>query len=126
MNSVCIGLVAGCLIMSVPGGALAQPYGDGPQNVPRTGQMPVPGGMLQWRCVEMPRFAQPPGRGGYGRYGAQRRSYGDGYPRYGGSRRPYTYGANRYRPAPGAADPTLGYRFDERRGVWVATPPFGL
>ena len=125
MKSVCIGLVAGFLVIGAGGGAAAQSLPDVPWGAPRTGQTPVPGGMLQWRFVEMPRFAAPPGERGYGRYGAQRRGYG--YPRYGGGpRRSYSYGTNRYRPAPGATDPTLGYRFDERRGVWVAERPVGL
>ena len=128
MKSVRIGLLAGCLVIGASGGAAAQSSRDVPWGAPRTGQTPVPGGMLQWRFIETPRFAAPPVGRGLGGYGAQRRGYGypESYPRYGGPRRSYSYGANRYRPAPGAADPTLGYRFDERRGVWVAERPVGL
>lgn len=117
MKAVWIGIVAAAVVGASPGGAAAQSGPVAPWAGPTSGRAFVGDGVLEWRYVELPRYgAQPPRRryspyayryGEYGGYG--RRSY-DGY-RSGGFSDPR---------GRAVLDGPLSFRFDERRGVWVA------
>lgn len=117
--------VAACMCLLGPvGGAAGQGlYNDGAAAA-RSGQTEVPGGVLQWRFIETPRFATPPRYRRYGQYGSYRRGY---EPRR-FARPPFAapFGSYRSRALPAAPGAALSYRFDETRGVWIAERPVGL
>lgn len=88
---------------------------DSPDGVGHWSRSSVPGGYIEWRFVESPRRFDPPARRGQPPY-RWRSARRDGY--VAGRTTPDAkfFGRNR---APQDERPWR-YRYDERRGVWLA------
>jgi hypothetical protein len=117
-------VVVVCAVLAATGGAaLAQSAGDSGSANGMSGQTAVPGGVIQWRFVPVPRFEPPTSR--------YRRTLSG--PRYARTTRNRSGepGASTLSPAAPTMSgegllPPLRYRFDERRGTWIAERATGL